>query len=72
MHAFKVRSECARILNLYTQAGFERVIALSGLPPTSRTLPPKDLEPIDVPASRRDELFAEVGMQTVAVPDPFD
>ena len=72
VHALKVRSERARLLNLYTQPGFERIIKLSGRLATARTLPPMDLEPNDVSASRRAELFAEVGMQTVAVGDPFD
>ena len=72
VHAFKVRSERARLLNLYTQPGFERVIELNGRPAAARTLPPKDLQPHDVSASRKAELFAEVGMQTVAVGDPFD
>jgi quercetin dioxygenase-like cupin family protein len=71
VHAFKVRSETARILNLYTQAGFERLIEFTGCPATARTLPPRDLKPNDIPASRRAQLFAEIGMQIVAWPDPF-
>ena len=71
IHAFRVRSETARMLNLYTQAGFERLIKMTGRPAAERKLPPRGLKPIDLPASRRAQLFAEIGMQVVAWPDPF-
>ena len=71
VHAFRVRSETARILNLYTQAGFERLIEATARPATAKTLPPADLPPIEIPASQRAHLFADIGMQVMAWPDPF-
>ena len=71
VHAFRVRSETARMLNLYTQAGFERLLEVTAVPAAARTLPPADLASRDIPTSRRAQLFAELGMQVVAWPDPF-
>jgi len=59
------------MLNLYTQAGFELLIESTSCPAAAKTLPPPDLKTIDIPASRRTQLFAEIGMQVVAWPDPF-
>lgn len=70
-HTFRVRSESARMLNFYTQAGFERLIELTGHPATANTLPPPDLKPMEVSTSRREQVFADVGMQMVALADPF-
>ena len=72
VHAFRVRSETARFLNLYSQAGFERIIALTGQPTEQRIIPPSDFKAPDVDATRRSELFAELGMQTVDLADPFE
>jgi quercetin dioxygenase-like cupin family protein len=71
VHAFRVRSDTAKMLNLYTQAGFERLIEATGRPAMAKTLPPPDLKPNDIPAPWRARLFAEIGMQAVAWPDPF-
>ena len=71
MHAFRVRTKTARILNLYTEAGFERLIETTARPATAKTLPPADLPAIEIPASQRSYLFAEIGMQVVPWPDPF-
>ncbi len=71
VHAFRIRSETTRLLNLYTQPGFELLLELTGQPATSKTLPPSDLRPVNLPASRRETLFAEIGMQMVAWPDPL-
>ena len=59
------------MLNLYTQAGFERLIELTGCPATAKTLPPPGLKTDDLSETRRAELRAEIGMQVVAYPDPF-
>ena len=71
VHAFRVRSETARMLNLYTQAGFERLIELTGRSAAAKTLPPLDLKPDNLSVARRTELYAEIGMRAVACPDPF-
>ena len=72
VHTFRVRSETAQFLNLYTQSGFERILELTGQPTTQRTLPPADWRGPEIPAARRSELFAELGMLPVALTDPFD
>ena len=71
VHAFRIRSETARFLNLYSQAGFERIIALTGRATEQRIIPPGDLKAPDVDEKRRAELFAELGMQTIDLSDPF-
>ena len=71
VHAFRVRSETARLLNLYSQAGFERIIGLTGVKTNSRVIPPRDVAPPEVSEARRAELFAELGMHTVDVADPL-
>ena len=48
VHAFKVRSETARMLNLYSQAGFERIIELGGQRTEQRILPPSDWQAPEV------------------------
>ena len=70
-HAFRVRSKTARMLNLYTQPGFERLLELTGVPAASKALPPRDLRPPDVSAARREQLFVDIGMQQVALADPL-
>ena len=71
VHAFRVRSEIAKLLNLYTQSGFERILELTGQPTTQRTLPPADWRGPETSRLRRQELFDELGMKTVSLPDPF-
>ena len=71
VHAFRVRSETARLLNLYSQAGFERIIDLTGHRTEHRIIPPREFQPGQVPEARRAELFVEIGMQTVDLADPF-
>ena len=40
-HAFKVRSEVARVLDMYTPGGFDEWIAMLGVPAQPQTLPPE-------------------------------
>jgi quercetin dioxygenase-like cupin family protein len=46
-HAFKVRSQTARVLNFYTPGGFEDRLTYTATPATATTLPPDgaELEP---------------------------
>lgn len=60
------------MLNLYTQPGFELLLELTGTTVASRALPTGDLAEVDIQASRRASLFAEIGMEVVAWPDPLD
>ena len=61
VHSFRVESETATLLNLYTPAGFEQVIMAAGLPAETFTLPPEGL---GMNINQRDmmTLFAEIGM----------
>ncbi len=72
VHAFRVRSDTARLLNLYTQPGFERILEMTGQPTTQRTVPPLDCRGPAIPETRLRELFHELGMQPVSLPDPLD
>ncbi len=72
VHAFKVRSEMARFLNLYTQAGFERILAATGQRTTEKTPPPAGWRSLEPPKERMAEIFAELGMHPVSLPNPFD
>lgn len=72
VHAFKVRSEMARFLNLYTQAGFERMLEATGQRTNEKTPPPAGWRSLEPPRERMAELFAELGMHPVSMPSPFD
>lgn len=69
--AYRVESDTARLLNLYTPAGFERSVALLGERTETRTLPPEGWLPPQVSDERKRALFADLGIQPVAVPTPF-
>ena len=71
VHGFRVVSGEARFLNLYTPAGFDRLVTAMGPRPETRTLPPADWRPPDFPHGRREELFTEYGMMPLGVADPF-
>ena len=71
VHAFRIDSPSARMLNLYTPAGFERTVTTLGHPTQLRELPRHDLAPTGVAPDRMATLFEEVGMRTLAVADPF-
>ncbi len=68
VHSFRVDVDKTRLLNFYFPGGFERVITETGVPATSRTLPPHDLEQPGSP-ERMAALFQRVGMGTLALPD---
>ena len=71
VHAFRINSETARLLNLYTPAGFERSVAMLGEPTQLRNLPPPGWTQPEVLDDQRARLFADIGMRPVAVPNPF-
>jgi quercetin dioxygenase-like cupin family protein len=71
VHSFKVRSVSARFLNLYTEPGIERFLVLGGEKTDRRTLPPAGWTPPGISAPRQQQLFAEIGMHPVALPNPF-
>ncbi|MEH2278520.1 MAG: hypothetical protein V7K40_28000, partial [Nostoc sp.] len=71
VHAFRINSESARLLNLYTPAGFERSVAMLGEPTQSRNLPPSGWTQPEVPDYQRARLFADIGMRPIAIPNPF-
>ena len=69
VHSFRVDSEQARLLNLYMPGGFERLIAETGVPATSRVLPPADLKQPTATPEQRKAMFERAGMHPVALPD---
>lgn len=71
VHALRIKSETARLLNLYTPAGFERSVAMLGEPTQLKTLPPLGWTQPEVADDQRARLFADIGMRPVAVLDPF-
>ncbi len=71
VHGFRVNGAGARMLNLYTPAGFERSVAMLGGAAATRTLPPTGWTPPNVSEERRARLFADIGMRRLAVADPF-
>lgn len=71
VHAFRVDSPTARVLNLYTPAGFERTLVLLAQSTDKRELPPSDLAPKQVPPDAQKALFGDIGMRAVAVADPL-
>lgn len=68
VHSFRVDSETATLLNLYTPAGFEQVIMQAGLPAEAFTLPSKD-KGINLNQAQMMALFADIGMHVVREPD---
>ena len=62
VHAFRVTSETATILNSYTPAGFERAILELGEPAQTRTLPPSDRPSIPGGFEKARRIFKEIGM----------
>jgi hypothetical protein len=57
--------------NLYIEPGIERLLVLGGQKTDRRTIPPPGWTPPHISASRQQELFAEIGMHPVALPNPF-
>ena len=70
VHGFAVLSDTIRLLNLYTPAGFERMITQLGEPTNCRELPPAGWKPPEVSRQLRDRVKADT-MSAVAVPNPF-
>lgn len=68
VHSFRVDSETATLLNLYTPAGFEQVIMNAGLPAQALTLPPEG-KGTNLSQTQMMTLFADIGMHIVREPD---
>jgi len=67
-NSFRVDSDKATLLNLYTPAGFEQAILQFGAKAKSFTMPPKDFkEPRDI--GKLMDLFKKIGMHIVDEPD---
>ena len=71
LHGFQVGAAGARLLNLYTPAGFERSVTTLGGKATALTLPPVGWNPPEVSPERRRQLFGDIGMRVLALADPF-
>ena len=68
VHGFRVDSETATLLNLYTPAGFEQTIIQGAVPAEAFTLPPQGL-PMKPTREQMAKLMQEVGMHVVQEPD---
>ena len=68
VHAFRVDSETATLLNLYTPAGFEQAILAASFPAESFTLPPKGIGSA-IDRSQLTKIFDQIGMHVVREPD---
>ena len=71
VHAVCVDGKGAQMLNLYTQAGFQRWVSALGSAAGARTLPTQGWMPPDVGKERRALLSAELGLRELAVTSPF-
>lgn len=71
VHAHRVVSETARLLNLHGPAGFERVTAVLGQRTDARSLPPAGWTPPKVSAGELALLLTEVDTRFLAVRNPF-
>jgi len=70
-HAVHVNGETAKLLNIYTPAGMERLVATEGQRTESRTLPPANWTPTKMAADHRQSLLTSIGLKTIAVGNPF-
>ncbi len=68
-HAFRVDSDTARILNGYTPASMEAMIAELGKRTDQRTLPPPG--PVATGGSMTDDMLTRYGLVWLAEPDPL-
>ena len=57
-HAFQIDTPTVHLVNIYTPAGFERIIQATTIPAQAMTLQPQDIKPpkLDVP-----KIFKEIG-----------
>ena len=69
-HAFRVDSDTARILNGYTPASMEAMVAELGKRTHQRTLPPPG--PVATGGSMPDELLTRYGLIWLNEPDPLE
>ncbi len=69
-HAFRVDSDTARILNCYTPASMEAMVAELGKLTNQRTLPSPG--PVATGGSMPDELLTRYGLIWLVEPDPLD
>lgn len=72
VHAFRIKCETARFLNLHTPSGFERIVSTLGAPAQTKELPPAGWKAPAVPADQQARLFADLGVRTVAVENPLE
>ena len=68
VHSFRVDSDTATLLNMYTPAGYERVIIEASQPADTFTIPPKGL-PMPLPMPAIMKLFEQVGMHPLKQAD---
>jgi mannose-6-phosphate isomerase-like protein (cupin superfamily) len=71
VYALRIDSGRARFLNLYTPSGFERILSNLGYPAITRELPPFEWRAPPVNSDQKSRLFADLGIRSIAVPNPI-
>ncbi len=70
-HAFRVKSETARFLNVHTTPGYEGVLRALGTRTGQAALPSTDWRPDEVPAEWLRNLHADLDLRNITVPAGF-
>jgi mannose-6-phosphate isomerase-like protein (cupin superfamily) len=68
VHSFRVDLDKTRFLNFYFPGGFETLITESGVPATSRTLPPPGVKGPETPEQMK-AISQRIGLNMIALPD---
>ena len=71
-HARRTTSETAHLLHLRTPAGFERMLEACGGRTEADGPPPPGWRGAEVAHDRRERLFDDLGLRSVAMADPLD
>lgn len=72
VHAFRIDSPTAVVLNWCTPGGLERMLPVMGQRAREHTLPPPGLQEKIVEKSIVDEMYRDIGMRMLAVANPLD
>ena len=71
LHGFRILSETARFLNIFTTPGYERLIRSTGMKTREAVLPSHDWRQDGVSSERLNEIYADIGLRNIKVPAGF-
>jgi len=71
VHAVRVDSETAHVLNLHSPAGFERLADLIGTPTKEKSMPPNTFKAKEVDPAVEARLLNSIGLCNVALANPL-